>query len=169
MIEITDHSIDVTAVLQQVAAPQAGAVVLFLGTARQFTGARQTEALEYECYGAMAERKLAELEAEARRRWPVVGCVISHRIGRVSVGEASVAVAVSCPHREAAFAAGQWLIDTLKQVVPIWKREHWADGTCTWVHPGLPGPVSATGRAGGDADRDAARPPHAGEQALPAP
>ena len=85
----------------------------------------------------MAEKKLAELEAEARRRWPLVGCAIVHRLGRVELGEASVAVAVSTPHRQAAFEAGKWLIDTLKENVPIWKKENWADGTTEWVHPGL--------------------------------
>jgi molybdopterin synthase catalytic subunit len=89
----------------------------------------------------MAREKLAELEAEARRRWPLEGCAIVHRIGRVDLGEASVAVAVSTPHRQSAFAAGQWLIDTLKQVVPIWKKENWADGNSQWVHPGLNAPT----------------------------
>ncbi len=63
-----------------------------------------------------------------------------HRVGHVPLGEASVAVAVSTPHRQAAFEAGQWLIDTLKQVVPIWKKENWADGNSEWVHPGLSAP-----------------------------
>jgi molybdopterin synthase catalytic subunit len=85
----------------------------------------------------MAEKKLAELEAEARRRWPLVGCLIVHRLGHLELGEASIAIAVSSPHRADAFAAGQWLIDTIKEVVPIWKRENWADGSSEWVHPGL--------------------------------
>jgi molybdopterin synthase catalytic subunit len=84
----------------------------------------------------MAQKKLAELEAEARQRWPLTGCAIVHRVGHVDLGAASVAIAVSSPHRQAAFAAGQWLIDTLKKVVPIWKKENWADGTSQWVHPG---------------------------------
>ena len=83
---------------------------------------------------------MAELEAEARQRWPVVECVIVHRLGRIELGEASVAVAVSTPHRRDAFEAGQWLIDTLKVVVPVWKQEHWSDGTTEWVHPGLTKP-----------------------------
>ena len=83
----------------------------------------------------MAKLKLAELEAEARGRWPILDCAIVHRLGRVEIGEASVAIAVSSAHRQAAFEAGQWLIDTLKRVVPIWKCEHWADGTTEWVHP----------------------------------
>lgn len=139
MIELTHNPIDAPAVLASVASTQAGAVVLFLGVTREFTGGRQTSHLEYECYPVMAERKLAELEAEARRRWPIVGCTIVHRLGRLELGEASVAVAVSSPHRGAAFAAGQWLIDTLKDVVPIWKQENWADGTSEWIHPGLSG------------------------------
>ena len=83
----------------------------------------------------MAEAKLAELEAEARRRWPIVECAIVHRLGHLELGEASVAVAVSTPHRRDAFEAGGWLIDRLKEVVPIWKKENWADGTSQWVHP----------------------------------
>lgn len=137
MIALTHDPIDAAALVQRVQSPQAGAVVLFLGAVREFTGERQTRSLDYECYPAMAERKLAELEAEARRRWPVVACEIVHRLGRLELGEVSVAVAVSCPHRRQAFEAGQWLIDTLKEVVPIWKREHWADGGMDWVHPGL--------------------------------
>ena len=137
MVTITTERIDVAAVLDRVQSTRAGAVVLFLGTAREFTGDRRTESLEYECYGEMAEMKLGELEAEALRQWPLVGCALVHRVGPVPLGEASVAVAVSSPHREAAFAAGKWLIDTLKQVVPIWKKEHWTDGTSQWVHPGL--------------------------------
>jgi molybdopterin synthase catalytic subunit len=111
--------------------------VLFLGTTRQFTRDRQTASLDYECFPEMAAHKLRELEAEARRRWPLLGCAIVHRIGHVAIGEASVAVAVSTAHRQAAFEAGQWLIDTLKQVVPIWKKENWANGDTEWVHPGL--------------------------------
>jgi molybdopterin synthase catalytic subunit len=137
MIELVTTPIDANAVLRHVASPEAGAVVLFLGTTRRFTDGRETASLDYECYAEMARRKLAELEAEARRRWPIVGCAIVHRVGHLELGEASVAVAVSTPHRQAAFEAGQWLIDTLKKVVPIWKRENWTDGSSGWIHPGL--------------------------------
>lgn len=137
MSHITDQAIDTASVLSRVASRQAGAVVLFLGTTREFTDGRQTTALEYECYAEMAQKKLAELEAEAGRRWALTGCTIVHRIGRVEPGEVSVAIAVSSAHRQAAFAAGQWLIDTLKETVPIWKRENWADGGSQWVHPGV--------------------------------
>src|SRR5437588_2403596 len=123
MIELTDKPIDTSAVLASAASPLAGAVVLFLGTTRQVTGGRRTDWLDYECYPQMARQKLAELEGEARRQWELTGCTIVHRLGRLEIGEASVAVAVSSAHRDAAFAAGKWLIDTLKQVVPIWKKE----------------------------------------------
>src|ERR1700674_1413403 len=137
MIELTTQPIDTAAVLEHVASPLAGAVVLFLGTTRELTGERRTSWLDYECYPEMARRKLGELEAEAQRRWQLVGCAIVHRLGRLEIGETSVAVAVSAEHREAAFAAGQWLIDTLKQVAPIWKKENWSDGSSEWVHPGV--------------------------------
>jgi len=137
MIELTEETIDTSAVVNRVRHAEAGAVVLFLGTTRELTGGHQTVALDYEAYREMAERQLAELEAEARRRWPVIECSITHRLGRVPPTEASVAIAVSTPHRADAFAAGQWLIDSLKHDVPIWKREQWADGTQEWVHPGI--------------------------------
>ena len=137
MIELVTDTIDTNAVLAHVASPEAGAVVLFLGTTRRTTEGRETASLDYECYHEMALAKLAELKAEAVRRWPLLECAIVHRVGHLELGEASVAVAVSTPHRQAAFEAGQWLIDTLKQVVPIWKKENWADGTTQWVHPGL--------------------------------
>jgi molybdopterin synthase catalytic subunit len=137
MIALTHEPLDPTRLLAQVSSPAAGAVVLFLGTTRELTAGRRTASLDYECYPQFAEKKLAELEAEARRRWPIVECAIVHRLGHLELGEASIAIAVSSPHRADAFAAGQWLIDTIKEVVPIWKRENWADGTQEWVHPGM--------------------------------
>ena len=137
MIQLTDQPIDTADLVDQARHPEAGAVVLFLGTTREFTAGRQTVALDYEAYREMAEKQLAVLESEARRRWKVIECIIVHRLGRVPPTEASVAIAVSTPHRGDAFAAGQWLIDSLKRDVPIWKREQWADGTTEWVHPGM--------------------------------
>ncbi|MFP6669042.1 MAG: molybdenum cofactor biosynthesis protein MoaE [Pirellulales bacterium] len=137
MIAITESSIDIEALLAEISTPDAGAVVLFLGTTRQTTDGRQTESLDYECYEEMAARKLTSLESEARQRWPLLNCGIIHRIGHLEIGQASVAVAVSTAHRQAAFEAGKWLIDTLKEVVPIWKKENWADGSSEWVHPAV--------------------------------
>lgn len=138
MIQLTPSPIDYAALTEAVRSPQAGAVVLFLGTVREMTAGRQTVALDYDAYPQMAEAKMAELEAEARQRWPVVEAAIVHRIGHLELGDVSVAVAVSAPHRHQAFDAGRFLIDELKVRVPIWKKENWADGTTEWVHPGSP-------------------------------
>jgi molybdopterin synthase catalytic subunit len=137
MIEITTAPIDHAAVTDRVRSPLAGAVCTFLGTVRELTGDKRTLALAYETYPEMAEKKMAELEVEARRRWPIIELALVHRVGDLELGEVSVAVAVSCPHRHDSFEACRWLIDTLKEVVPIWKRERWADGKEEWVHPGL--------------------------------
>lgn len=142
MIQLTRDPIDPQRVLDAVADHRAGAAILFLGITRQFTGGRETDSLHYDCYAEMAEAKLQELERRACERWPLTGCCIVHRLGDLQLGEASVAIAVSSPHRGEAFEAGQWLIDTLKEVVPIWKRENWADGEQEWVHPGLGKPPS---------------------------
>jgi len=137
VIQLIDNPIDTQTVLAAVATPAAGAVVLFLGTTREFTAGRQTTSLDYEAYRPMAEETLASLAEEARRRWPIEKLCIVHRLGHVPLGETSVAVAVSTGHRAAAFEAGQWLIDSLKESVPIWKKETWVDGETEWVHPGM--------------------------------
>jgi molybdopterin synthase catalytic subunit len=135
MVRLTTSPIKEQTLIEQVRSAQAGAVVLFLGTTREITGDRRTASLDYEAYAPMAERKLTELEAEARGRWPIVDCAIVHRTGNVPLGETSVAIAVSTPHRRDAFEAGQWLIDRVKESIPIWKREQFADGTTEWIHP----------------------------------
>ncbi len=135
MIQLTEEPIDVDFVLREAGSDEAGAVVLFLGTVRRTTGDKQTEWLQYECHPEMANSKLAETESEARAKWPLQRCVIVHRLGRLSVGQTSVAIAVSSAHRREAFEAGQWLIDRIKQIVPIWKEENYTDGTSDWVHP----------------------------------
>jgi molybdopterin synthase catalytic subunit len=137
MIELTQAPIDYTALTEAVRSPSAGAVVLFLGTVREMTHGRVTTALDYEAYPEMARAKLEELEREARDKWPVVNVAIVHRLGHLELGDISVAVAVSTPHRQQAFEAGQHLIDRLKVIVPIWKKENWSDGTTEWVHPGV--------------------------------
>jgi len=144
MIGLTFQPIDIGTVLESVRTPSAGAVVLFVGTVRDASEGRPIQALEYEAYQEMAQRTLADLEREARSRWPLLGCAVVHRLGRLAVGDVAVALAVSAAHRQAAFEAGQWLIDRIKQVVPIWKCEHLADGTRQWVHPNgeLPSPSS---------------------------
>jgi len=137
MIQLTHNPIDPAALLELSRSPAAGAVVLFLGTVRLTTDGRQTASLDYEAYPEMARQTLADLEAEARRRWPLAECRVVHRLGRLAVGEVSVAIATSAAHRQPAFEAAAWLIDRIKQVVPIWKKENLADGTGRWVHPGI--------------------------------
>jgi|SRR6516165_2255790 molybdopterin synthase catalytic subunit len=137
MISISHDPINFAELTESVRSNEAGAVVLFLGTVREMTNGRQTAALDYDAFPAMARKTLEDLLAEARGKWPIVNAAIVHRLGRLELGEVSVAVAVSTPHREQAFEAGKYLIDRLKEVVPIWKKENWADGTTEWVHPGL--------------------------------
>lgn len=137
MIELTTDTIDTQQLLASVQSPLAGAVVLFVGTTRQMTDGRETASLDYECHESMANKELERLRNEARRRWPLEEVGLVHRLGHLEIGEASIAVAVASPHRADAFAAASWLMDEIKQRVPIWKRENWADGSSAWVHPGL--------------------------------
>jgi len=133
-ILITDQPIDYAMVTERVRSNDCGAVVLFMGTVREMTAGRQTVALDYEAYPEMAQQMLEQLIAEARVEWPVHAVAIEHRVGHLSLGEISVAIAVSSPHRAQAFEAGRFLIDRLKEIVPIWKKENWSDGTSEWEH-----------------------------------
>jgi molybdopterin synthase catalytic subunit len=110
--------------------PSCGAVVLFSGTARDHSEGRPEVAeLEYEAYDEQVEPRLRSVAADARRRWPTVGRIaLLHRTGKVELGASAVVVAVSAPHRDDAFEAARYCIDTLKATVPIWKRERWRDG-----------------------------------------
>ena len=137
MIQLVHEPIDHAALIEQVRSNRAGAVVLFLGTVRELTDGRETESLDYEAYPEMARSKLAELETETRQRCSVTELAVVHRLGHLELGEISVAVAVSSPHRATAFEAGWYFIDRIKEVVPIWKQENWKDGTSQWVHPGI--------------------------------
>ena len=136
MVRLTRNAIDYHAMTEEVRRGDCGAVVLFLGTVRDLTGERVTVALDYAAYPAMAEKKMAEIEAETRKLWPVGSITIEHRLGHMEIGDVSVAVTVSCPHRVQAFEACRYAIDRLKELVPIWKKENWADGVTEWVHPG---------------------------------
>lgn len=135
-VELTCHPIDSEELTRFVTTPRSGAVILFLGTVRELTDQRKTVALDYDAYPEMALAKMNELVDEAATHWPVQKVAIVHRIGHLELAEASVAIAVSCPHRGDAFAAGQFLIDELKVRVPVWKKENWDDGSTEWVHPG---------------------------------
>ena len=135
-VRLTDAEIDYTDLTESVRSHHAGAVVLFMGTVREFTGGRQTTALDYDAYPEMARAKMDEICRNAADRWPLVGAAVVHRLGHLELGDVSVALAVSAPHRQDAFEAGRFIIDRLKETVPVWKQENWADGTKEWVHPG---------------------------------
>jgi len=112
---------------------QDGAVVVFSGVARDNFGGRSTAHLEYEAYPEMAVPVLRQLGAEAQERFAIGRVAVHHRIGKLEIGETAVIVAVTAPHRQAAFEAAAYIMDRIKQVAPIWKREHWADGDAEWV------------------------------------
>jgi molybdopterin synthase catalytic subunit len=136
-LDLLQTPLDVAQAVQFVSAPHAGAINLFLGTTRNENAidGRELLALDYHAYESMARRQLNNLAISARLKWPVARLVILHRLGRVSVGEPSVLIAVSTPHRAEAFTACRWIIDELKKDVTIWKQEIWTDGEQTWVHP----------------------------------
>lgn len=117
--------------------PANGAVVVMSGTVRHQTDGKPVVALEYQAYEPMALQVFAAIAADIRKTWSDVNrVVIHHRTGRLKIGEISVLVAVGCPHRSEAFAACKYAIDTLKHNAPIWKKEHWADGSSSWVSIG---------------------------------
>jgi molybdopterin synthase catalytic subunit len=130
---ITEKAIDPLQFLAQVKDGKKGATVLFLGTVRDNSEAGDVDRILYEAYVPMAERRMLEIEEEVRRAWPVIGIKLEHRIGVLKVGEISVAVAVSSPHRGEAFDACRHAIERIKRDVPIWKKEKLADGKEVWV------------------------------------
>ena len=134
--------IDGAEALSLVGDAAAGANVLFLGTTRGITAGVVTRGLEYEAHEPLAERRLHELASEALETFSLTACAVLHRLGAVPVGAASVAVATSAPHRRAAFAAAEWLMERIKREAPIWKRDEAADGSRTWIHPAA-APASA--------------------------
>ena len=131
MIRLQDTPIDAALVEASVIRPEAGAVLCFLGTTRNHFGGREVVRLEYEAYEPMAVSEMQAIADESREKWPDAAVSMVHRIGEVPIGEASVVIAVSAPHRDAAYAASRFAIDRLKETVPIWKKEIYRDGA-TW-------------------------------------
>jgi molybdopterin converting factor subunit 1 len=138
-INIVRSRIDVAALEAAVADPGAGAIATFVGTTRNENSGRQVLRLEYEAYEPMALSEMRKLAEEAARRWGITRAAVTHRIGVVEIGEASVAIAVSAPHRAEAFSSCRVLIDRIKEIVPIWKKEHFEGGEiwvgCQTSHP----------------------------------
>ena len=132
MIEMTHKTIDVRMVIESVSTPESGGVDVFIGTTRNHSGERKVLRLEYEAYEPMAVRMMEQIAGQAKRTWDLHAASIVHRLGKVSIGEASVVIAVSASHREEAFKACRFLIDELKRIVPVWKREYFEDGSVEW-------------------------------------
>jgi molybdopterin synthase catalytic subunit/molybdopterin converting factor small subunit len=130
-LDLVHDPIRVDALLDAVRHPGAGAVLLFLGTVRAHSRGRDVERLEYEAYDTLARHEMARIARHAVERWGV-RIAMAHRLGTLRLGEISVAIAVAAPHRREAFEAGRFAIDTLKQTVPIWKKEVWASGS-EWI------------------------------------
>ncbi len=129
---ITAEPLDPAPLVAYVQTPGDGAVVTFAGVARDNFGGRATAHLSYEAYAEMAGSVLVQLAEEARAQWPIGRVAVHHRVGRLEIGETAVLVVVAAPHRQAAFAAAAHIMDRIKEVAPIWKREHWADGDVEW-------------------------------------
>ena len=143
---IVDRPLDPAALLREVLQPANGAGVVFVGTVRDVNDGRPVTGIEYSAYRQMAERELSDLVREASERFGTTDVVVEHRIGRLDLGEASVVIAVAHPHRANAYEASRYVIEQLKQRVPIWKQEHYVDGTREWVGATVAGPLpSATG------------------------
>jgi molybdopterin synthase catalytic subunit len=132
MFRVTNQPIDLNELVRYVTDPEAGAIATFIGTTRNNNEGRKVIALDYEAYPEMAEKELARIGADAQRQWPICRMAILHRLGPVQIGEASVIIVVSSPHRDAAFAASRFAIEEIKKTVPIWKKEVFEGGE-VWI------------------------------------
>jgi molybdopterin synthase catalytic subunit len=144
-IAITSDVLDIAAIAASVSGPGHGAVATFVGLVRHENAGRRVRFLEYEAYEPLALKALQRILDEARDQWPSARAVCHHRIGRLEIGEASVAIAVASPHRADAFAACRYVIERVKQIAPIWKHEHF-DGGEVWVEGATADPLDEPSR-----------------------
>ena len=145
LFRIDARPLDVTRVIAAVSAPECGAVTTFVGTVRSQNVGRQVEWLDYEAFAPLAVKSFERIAAEARESWPDVRLAIHHRIGRIEIGDASVAIAAASPHRADAFAAARYAIERIKQITPIWKHEHF-DGGDVWIEGATADPLDESAR-----------------------
>jgi molybdopterin synthase catalytic subunit len=150
LIQLGREPIDADALVRHVRSDCDGAIVTFDGCVRDNSHGRRTLYLDYEAYESMALTKLREIAAEVHAKFAIDRVAIAHRLGRLAIGETSVFIAVSAPHRAAAFDACRFAIDTLKSTVPIWKKEYFADGA-VWADGELPPPMPDSGIRSGAA------------------
>lgn len=146
--------LDIAAIAAEVASPANGALSLFVGTVRNTNDGRPVDGIEYNAYAPMAEREMADIAREAGAQFGTTHVVIEHRTGYLALGEASVAIAVAHPRRANAMDATRWIIEALKQRVPIWKLEHYTDGTRQWVEHGTVQGEGSQGVVRGDGARE---------------
>jgi molybdopterin synthase catalytic subunit len=132
LFEVINKPIDVEEVRQKVLSRNAGAITLFIGTVREITNGKKTLHLEYQAYPAMAIKMFEQIAQEIQEQWPEAKVAITHRVGHLDIADIAVVIAVSSPHRKVAYMANEYAIDRIKQIVPIWKKEHWEDGT-EWI------------------------------------
>ncbi len=130
--QLTDEPINVTDVMNKVIQREAGAVTLFVGTVRELTDGKKTLYLIYEAYKEMAVKKLAQIGSEIQAKWDGADVAITHRTGRLDISDIAVVIAVSTPHRYDAYEANRYAIERIKEIVPIWKKEHWENGE-EWI------------------------------------
>jgi molybdopterin synthase catalytic subunit len=132
-VRVQEAPLDAAALRAAASDPAAGAVVVFEGTARDHHEGRAVEDLAYEAYGPMAEAEISRLRMEAMARFGLLRCLVHHRTGEVPLMEAAVVIVAASAHRKEAFEAAQWLMDRIKESVPIWKRERYQNGEAAWV------------------------------------
>lgn len=130
--EISKEPIDIQTVIDKVVQREAGAITTFIGTVRELTHGKKTLFLIYDAYEAMAVKKLSQIGAEIEERWAGSKVAITHRVGRLDITDIAVVIAVSTPHRADAYEANRYAIERIKEIVPIWKKEHWEDGE-SWI------------------------------------
>jgi molybdopterin synthase catalytic subunit len=135
---IVERPLDPSSLLAEVSEASCGAVTLFVGTVRDVNDGRPVTGIDYSAYGPMASEELDRIAGEAVERFGTVRLVVEHRLGTLTLGEASIAIAVAHPHRAAVLDAQRYVIEEVKRRVPIWKREHYVDGTRAWVDPTRP-------------------------------
>ncbi|MEN1937528.1 molybdenum cofactor biosynthesis protein MoaE [Paenibacillus sp. 102] len=132
LFKVVYDTISVEEVTNQVSRREAGAITIFVGTVREFTKRKKTLSLEYQGYESMAVKMLSQIGKEIKEKWPDTQVAITHRIGKLEITDIAVVIAVSSPHRKAAYQANEYAIERIKQIVPIWKKEFWEDGTM-WI------------------------------------
>jgi molybdopterin synthase catalytic subunit len=142
---VTSDPLDVSVVSAIVSSADCGAVATFVGLVRNENGGRRVLWLEYEAYEPLAVKAFARIDEEAGERWPSIGLAIHHRVGRLEIGDASVIIAATSPHRAEAFAACRYAIERIKQIAPIWKHEHFEGGE-TWIEGATADPMDEDAR-----------------------